>query len=511
MPAMMRSTAVAGAFIAALSGHGLAQAQDAATRVRAWRAQHEPQILRELFDLVAIPNVASDSDGIARNAAALTRMFEKRRFLPETIPTGGPPLVVAERQAANTKRTMTFYFHYDGQPVEPREWTHAPPFSPVIVTDLTPGGRTMKLDAVRGAIDPQWRVFGRSTSDDKSPIVAFLAAIDALDAAGISLTSNIRVLMEGEEEAGSPHLEAAVRGHADRVRADALILVDGPRHASDRATMNFGSRGLMGATITVYGASRDLHSGNYGNWAPNPALDLARLLASMKQADGRVTVEGFYDDVVPLTAAERAAIDDIPNVEATLMQAYGFSRRENPEERLELRHNQPTINVNAIEAGGGVGGQGRTIIPGSASAKIDVRLVKALDPAKTFDRIVAHIRKLGYFVVEAEPDAAMRAAHPMLARVVRTGGYPAGRTSMETPMAASIVTALAAAAGGQLVRLPTLGGSTPFYLFADVLGVPTFGLSIVNFDNNQHGPDENLRIKNLWEGIDAMAALLTMK
>ena len=485
--------------------------EDGIVRVRAWRAQHEPQILRELFELVAIPNVATDHADIARNAQALTRMFEKRRFLPETIPTGGAPLVVAERRIPGARRTVAFYFHYDGQPVDARDWTHGPPFTPVIVTDLTPAGRTLKLDELRGAIDPQWRAFGRSSSDDKGPIVAFLAAVDALDASNIPLTSNIRVLMEGEEEAGSPNLEAAVRAHADRIRADALILVDGPRHASDRPTLNFGSRGLMGAIITIYGASRDLHSGNYGNWAPNPALDLARLLASMKQADGQVTIDGFYDDVVPLTAAERQAIDDIPNVEATLMQAYGFTRRENAAERLELRHNQPTINVNAIEAGGGVGGQGRTIIPASASAKIDVRLVNAIDPAKQFDRIVAHVRKQGYFVVDSEPDAAARVAHPMLARVVRTGGYPAGRSSMETPLAASVAKALSDAAGGQLVRLPTIGGSTPFYLFADVLGVPTFGLSIVNFDNNQHGANENLRIKNLWEGIDSMAALLTLK
>src|SRR3954467_8027880 len=139
-------------------------AQDTAARVRAWRAQHEPQVLRELFDLVAIPNVASDKDGIARNAQALTRMFEKRRFLPETIPTGGPPLVVAERKTTGAARTLTFYFHYDGQPVDAKEWTHAAPFSPVIVTDAGPAGRTLTLDQVRGAIDPQWRVYGRSTS-----------------------------------------------------------------------------------------------------------------------------------------------------------------------------------------------------------------------------------------------------------------------------------------------------------------------------------------------------------
>jgi acetylornithine deacetylase/succinyl-diaminopimelate desuccinylase-like protein len=275
--------------------------------------------------------------------------------------------------------------------------------------------------------------------------------------------------------------------------------------------MNFGSRGLMAATITVFGATRDLHSGNYGNWAPNPALDLARLLASMKDDHGRVTIDGFYDDVVPLTATEKKAIDEIPDVESTLMHAYGFTRRENAAERLELRHNQPTLNVNAIEAGGGVGGQGRTIIPASASARIDVRLVKAIDPGKEFDRIVTHVRKQGYFVFDKDPDAALRAAHPLIAKVVRIGGYPAGRTSMDTPLADAVSRALAAAAGGPIVRLPTLGGSTPFYLFADTLKIPTFGLSIVNFDNNQHGPNENLRIENLWEGIESMAALLTAK
>ena len=231
----------------------------------------------------------------------------------------------------------------------------------------------------------------------------------------------------------------------------------------------------------------------------------------MKDERGRVTIDGFYDDVVPLTAAERRAIDEIPDVEPALMKAYGFNRRENPSERLELRHNQPTLNLNAIEAGGAVGGQGRTIIPASASARIDVRLVSAIAPTKEFERIVAHVRKQGYFVTDQEPDAGMRTAHPMIARIVRHGGYPAGRTPIDSPLAGPIAAALSAAAGGPIVRLPTLGGSTPFYLFSDVLKIPTFGLSIVNFDNNQHGPNENLRIGNLWEGIESMAALVTLK
>jgi acetylornithine deacetylase/succinyl-diaminopimelate desuccinylase-like protein len=170
----------------------------------------------------------------------------------------------------------------------------------------------------------------------------------------------------------------------------------------------------------------------------------------------------------------------------------------------------PTLNINALDAGGGVGGQGRTIIPASASAKLDLRLVKAIDPGRQFDRLVAHVRKQGFFIVDKEPDAAMRASHAWMAQVTRTGGYPAGRTSMELPLANAVGKALSDAAGGPIVRLPTIGGSAPFYVFTDILKVPTLGLSIVNFDNNQHGANENLRIRNLWEGIDSMAALLTM-
>ena len=215
-----------------------ATTQETMTHVRAWRVDHEKQILLELFDLLSIPNVAANPRDIQRNAEALTRMFEHRRFAPEIVPTGGAPLVIAERRIPNVRRTLTFYFHYDGQPVDPSEWTYEAPFKPVIVAEHEPAGRTITLTTWQDRIDPEWRVFGRSASDDKSPIVAFLAAIEALDAANIALTSNIRVIMEGEEEAGSPNLEKAMRDHADRIRADALLLVDGPRHASDRPTLN---------------------------------------------------------------------------------------------------------------------------------------------------------------------------------------------------------------------------------------------------------------------------------
>ncbi len=492
-------------------GCALVSAQDnPVSRVRAWREQHEKQILLELFDFLKIPNVAANKADIERNAQALTRMLELRRFLPDRIATPGAPVVVAERRIPSARRTITFYFHYDGQPVDPAEWTYEPPFSPVIVTEHEPAGRTITLSSWNDRINPEWRIYGRSSADDKSPILAFLTAIDGLDHADVPLTSNVRLVLEGDEEAGSPSLEQVARDHGERLRGDALIMVDGPRHASGRPTLFFGARGIMSAVMTVYGPARDVHSGNYGNWAPNPALALAKLLASMKDDDGRVTVDGFYDDVTPLTAEERKAIDEIPDVAPTLMKAFGFSKPESQADRLELRHNLPTLNINAVEAGGAVGGQGRTIIPASASARLDLRLVKAIDPAKQFERLVAHVRKQGFFIVDRQPDDQTRAAQSRIAQVTRSGGYPAGRTSLTLPIAAAISKALSDAAGGPIVRLPTIGGSAPFYVFTDVLKVPTFGLSIVNFDNNQHGPNENLRIQNLWDGIESMAALLTM-
>lgn len=501
-------------FCCLLAAIGVAAAAPTETiaRVRAWRAAHERDILGELVTFVAIPNVATDAANIRKNADALTRMFERRRFAPEILPTAGTsPLVVAERRTPNARRTITFYFHYDGQPVTPAEWIYDAPFKPVIVAEHPDSeqGRTITFETWKDGFDPNWRIYGRSTSDDKSPIVAFLAAVEALDAANIPLTSNVRVVMEGEEEAGSPNLEAAVQKYADRIRGDALLLVDGPRHPSDLPTLNFGARGIMNAVITIYGAAHDLHSGNYGNWAPNPALQLARLLASMKDDAGRVTIDGFYDEVAPLTAEERQAIADIPDEAPMLMKTFGFSRPENPD-RLELRHNLPTLNIDAFESGGGTGGQGRTIIPATATARLDLRFVKNVDPARQFDRLVAHVKRQGYFLVDKEPDAATRAAHPLLASVTRVGGYPAGRTPLDAPIARAITKAVADASDGKIVRLPTIGGSAPFYLFSDVLKVPTIGLSIVNFDNNQHGPNENVKIKNIWEGIETMAAILAM-
>lgn len=472
--------------------------------IAAWRAQHERQIVDELLQLVSIPNVAGNDADMRRNADLLETLFARRGFTVEKTDGPGSPVVFATLDVPSPRGTLTLYIHYDGQPVEASEWTRCKPFVPCIYGPTGP----VPNEPARTTFDPQWRVYGRSASDDKGPIVAVLNAVEALRAAGSGPAWNLRVVLDGEEEAGSGNFRrfAAVRG-AD-LKADLAITLDGPRHPSGRPTLYFGVRGGAGLTVTVYGAKNDLHSGNYGNWAPDPSMRLARLLASMKDDRGRVTIEHFYRDVVPLTPTELKAIEDMPNVEVTLREDFLVALPERGEERLERKLNEPTLSILAMESGGGMSAPARSAIPASASARIEMRLVNGLDPVKQNALLVAHIRKQGYVVVEGRaPTDLERLTNALIARVDLRGGSTAPRVSMDEPMARTVVTALTRD-GRAIARQPTLGGSMPFATFSTQM--PTVGFSMVNHDNNQHGPDENLRLQSLWEGIEMMAAIMTM-
>jgi acetylornithine deacetylase/succinyl-diaminopimelate desuccinylase-like protein len=469
--------------------------------------------LATLTTFLSIPNVATDKPNIAGNAQWLKSEFERRGFHMTVVSTPGSPVLIGEYvpPAGKPTRTLTFYFHYDGQPVTASEWKDSGPFGPIYRDKpFEDGGRVVTLPAT-GPIDPEWRLYARSAADDKSPIISFLSAMDEARAAGTPVTSVVRVLMEGDEEAGSPSLPAVVNAHAAEIRSDLVLLVDGPRHASGRPTFAFGARGIMSAELTVYGARLDLHSGNYGNWAPNPAIELSRLIAAMKDSTGRVTIPGFYDDVVPLTPEEKAAIAEVPDVDSTLMQRFGFARSDFAGQRLEALHNLPTLNVSGLGSGT-VAGQGRTVIPASAVARMDLRFVKNVTPDKQFARLEAFVRSHGYHLIAGDtPTDEERARYPLLARLRRMGGYPAGRTPFTNPTAQQAIAAVATAMHTTPARLPTLGGSVPFYLFSDDLGAPTVLMPVVNFDDNQHGPNENVRLGNFFDAIVMMRAIVTMK
>ena len=475
-------------------------------RVRQWRAENERAILAGLMQLIAVPNLAANRGDIAKNADLLTSMFEKRGFSVSRWNTPGSPIVFARRDAADARGSLLFYLHYDGQPADPGEWTLGGPFNPQAFLGAGP----LDLAAGSGAVDPNVRIYGRSTSDDKGPIIALLAALDGLIATGARIPWSVRVVLDGEEEAGSPNFDATMKSHAGDVKSDLAIVVDSPRHPSGLPTVFYGSRGTATARVKVYGATGDLHSGNYGNFVTDPTLALARLLASMKDGEGNVTIRDFYAGAVPLTAAERRAIDEIPNVDAKLLDEFGLARAEHADSRIEIQHNRPTLSITGIQSGAVYSGT-RSAIPGSASARVEIRLVKGLSADTQLGRLEQHIRDQGFHVIATEPDAATRRAHPLIARVTRGGGgFPIGRSSIDDPRTAAASAAIRSLDRG-LARLPTIGGSLPFATFTDTLALPTIGLAVVNFDNNQHAANENIRVGHLWEAVDIFAALLTMQ
>jgi acetylornithine deacetylase/succinyl-diaminopimelate desuccinylase-like protein len=475
-------------------------------KVREWRGAHERQIIAELMQLVSMPNIASNKADIIKNADALTTMFEKRGFKVARVTTPGSPVLIAERAAAQPTGTLTFYMHYDGQPTEARDWTMGQPFVPAAYKGTT----RVDLMAGSGPIDPEVRIYARAVADDKGPIIAFLAAIDGLVDAKATLPWTLRVVLDGEEEAGSPNFDAAMLAHVAAVRADLAIVVDSPRHPSNLPTVFYGSRGVAGVEVTIYGATGDLHSGNYGNFVPDPAMALTKLLASMKDDQGNVVVKNFYDGVVPLTATERRAIDEIPNVDQKLLEQFGVAQSEHPDSRIELQHNRPTLSVVGLSSGT-VGPGARNAISGSATGRVEMRLVNGLNAKTQIDRLIAHIREQGYFIVDGPPDMATRRKYSKIARVTaQGGGFPIGKGSMDDPRTAMAANAIRAL-DQRLVQMPTIGGSLPFSTFNDSLKLPTIGLAVVNFDNNQHAINENLRVGHLWEAIDIFASLITMR
>jgi acetylornithine deacetylase/succinyl-diaminopimelate desuccinylase-like protein len=480
--------------------------QDAAQTARAWRQAHERQIVADYLDFLRLPNIARDTGHIRQNADAIMRAMAARGLNPRllTVPDA-PPVVYGELVAPHPTHTYVLYAHYDGQPVDPSQWA-TPPFEPAVRAGrLDMGAATVALPN-SGPIDPDWRIYGRSASDDKAPIVTILTALDALQAAHMIPSATIKFVFEGEEEMGSPHLPEILKANRDLLRADLWVIRDGPEYGG-RQTITFGARGFQGLDVTVYGAVRELHSGHYGNWAPNPALMLAQLLASMKDIEGRVLVAHFYDDVVPLTAGEQRALADLPNNDEALTKDLGLARTEGSGASLSALINQPSLNIRGL-ASGHVGEAATNVVPSTATASIDLRLVKGLTHEQQADRVIDHIRAQGYFVTSSEPTPEERQAHPRIARVVvEPGGYDAVRTPLDLPVVRPVIAALSAVRT-PLSMQPTSGGSVPLSLIERELQTSTILVPTANPDNSQHSANENIRIGHLWNAIETDAALL---
>ncbi len=488
-------------------GADRANADEVTDQVSQWRQSNEQQIIDEFATLLSIPNVAADETNIRRNADHISQLLTNAGMNVELLELeGSNPVVFAERQSPGATRTVMIYIHYDGQPVNVDNWA-SDPWVPVMRTDMVEnGGEQVPMTA---PFDPDWRIFARSAGDDKAPVIALQSALKALAETGIEPTVNLKVFLEGEEEAGSPNLRRMLEAHKDKLSADLWLFCDGPAHQSRRWQLVYGVRGAYGFNLTVYGPNRPLHSGHYGNWAPNPIMLLTELISSMRAPDGEILVDGYSDQVVALSEKELAAIAAAPRMDDLLASDLGIVAPETGD-RLELAIGRPAMNLRGIR-GGDVGSQARNVIQPSAEASIGLRLVPDQTPGYLRGVIERHIESQGFFVIYDEPTPEQRQKHQKLARLdwSSSGGYPAYRASFDEPLAMQISDILDKLSDRTLIQTPTMGGSLPLYIVEDVLQTPILILPVANHDNNQHGANENLRLQNLWDAIEIYAAVLT--
>ncbi len=485
-------------------------------KIKEFRQKNEELLMDEFVSFLSIPNLASDSINIRRNADFISQMMMKRGIgnvqLLNGKNSGSPPVVFGEVIVPNAKQTIIFYAHYDGQPVNPAQWAKGlEPFTPKLYNGSILNGGTNIPFPSKGQYEAEWRIYARAASDDKAGVFTILNAYQAIKEAGILPGSNLKFFFEGEEEAGSTHLGDILEKHKELLGSDLWIICDGPVHQSGKKQIVFGVRGDAHLDLTVFGPKRPLHSGHYGNWASNPAMQLVKLLATMKDDSGRVTIKGFYDDVKPLSPVELKALKEVPGVELQMQEELGLASSELPGKSLAEAIILPSLNINGIQSGN-VGKQASNQIPTFATAVIDLRLVLGNDWKRQQQKVVDHIISKGYHVLDRDPTDEERRKYPNLIKVIRgESSYNAQRTSMSLPIIEKVRRAVQSTSIDPLVLLPTSGGSLPLFLFEKYLNANTITVPIANHDNNQHAENENIRIKNLWNGIETMAAVMTMK
>jgi acetylornithine deacetylase/succinyl-diaminopimelate desuccinylase-like protein len=484
--------------------------------IRKYRNQNAGNIISEFSAFLSLPNVAADPASQQKNAAFIMAMMNKRGIqkvqLLNASTAGTPPVVYGEVIVPGAKQTIIFYAHYDGQPVNPAQWAkELDPFQPKLFSNAIDKGGTNIPFPADGSYNNEWRIYARSASDDKAGVVAILNAYDAINKMGLTPNCNLKFFFEGEEEAGSTHLNEILERYRPLLQSDLWIICDGPVHQSGKKQIVFGVRGDTHLDLTVYASKRPLHSGHYGNWAPNPAMMLAKLLASMKDENGRVTIKGFYDDVIPLSPSEKKALDEVPSVDEQMKKELGISAVEMPGITLSEAINQPSLNINGMQSGN-VGKMASNQIPTYATAVLDLRLVLGNDWKRQQQKCIDHIKAQGYYVTDSEPTDEERKKYAKIIKVIpERDGMNAQRTSMDLPIIQKVIAAVKTTSKDQIVLQPTMGGSLPLFLFEKYLDAKTITVPIANHDNNQHAENENIRIGNLFDGIETMGSLMMIK
>ncbi|NNM18265.1 MAG: M20/M25/M40 family metallo-hydrolase [Croceitalea sp.] len=455
--------------------------------------------INELRDFVSIPNDALNADDIDDNIFWLKKKFSERGFNTSVLPTDNLPLFFAALPMEDDKPTLLIYMHFDGQSVDANKWNQPNPYEVVLKEPGEEGWVTHPFDDMLEDIDYNWRLFGRSTSDDKGPIIMFLNAIDLLKKKGKELPFNIKLILDGEEEKSSAPLPKAVKEYRELLMADFLVIADGPVHVSERPTVVYGCRGITTLSLTTYGPIKPQHSGHYGNYAPNPGFQLAQLLAAMKDGEGRVLIPGYYDGI-KLDESTQNILKSVPDDDNAIAEKLQFKTAEKVGTFYQEALQYPSLNIRGLGSGW-IGPKARTIVPESATAELDLRLVPESDGQRLKNLVKAFITKQGYHVINHVPSQEERMAHDKIVTVLEGPVSEAFRTDLDNNYGQFLVQTLNQAFGEPVVQIRIMGGTVPIAPFINELKIPAFIIPMVNPDNNQHSPNENLKIGQLAYGI----------
>ena len=477
-------------------------------QIEKFAIDQDQKLFQEFYDFLSLPNDANIPNQLTANIEWCERSFKKRGFKTQRLKTDRLPLILAEKRFNRNYPTVLFYVQVDGQPVDPTKWFQKDPFLPVLKSMNSKGEwQEIPWDNLKKDYDEDWRVFARSASDAKAPINSFLIALDIMDEQNLEPNYNIKVIMDMEEEMGSPNLPNAVKKYRKKLKADRLVILDGPRHPSNEPTLTFGARGIATIQLKVHGPKYPQHSGHYGNYVPNPAIRLSQIIASMKNQDGIVTIDGFYDGI-EISDKARKVMAQVPDDENEIRRSIGISEIDKVADNYQESIQYPSLNVRGLKSGW-VEKEVRTIIPSFALAEIDVRLVKETDPNRLIGLIKEHIQKQGYHITKKDPSDVERMKYGRLITFKSKISYTAFRTPIDSPIGDWLSSAIRNGFEMEPIIKRTSGGSVPISPFVNTLGVPAVTVPTVNPDNNQHSPNENIRVGNLIESVRTHLAILT--
>ncbi len=439
---------------------------------------HRQDFLQRLIDYLRHPSISTYGEGIGEVATYIAEVMNKIGLQTQVLPTAGWPMVFGQRIGIPDAPTVLLYGHYDVQPPDPLEAWITPPFEPTV---------------------RDGRLYARGVADNKGQHFAQLLALETLLTCYSSLPCNVKVLLEGEEEIGSPQMPDFAYTQRELLQSDLVIISDGPVDVSGRSRILFGVRGVLSFELQARGANRDLHSGNWGGVVPNPLWTLVHLLGTMKNERGEVTIDGFYEHVQPPTVLEQQALAELPVDVESIKRSLDLQHFDAPQERgfSERLALWPTFTINGLH-GGYAGPGSKTVLPHEAFAKCDIRLVEAQTADDIFAKLQAHVQK-----------------HAPEVTLIHQGAMDPSKTPLDSPFTEPLRRGITLAQGQEPLLVPAMGGSLPEYVFTKTMGIPAFGVPYANADSANHAPNENMEVERFFMGIKTgigmLIALGTMK